>query len=110
MNILYKCRILICITAILIFNSCYSTKWAESGKHSELQSAPASIKEIFGGDSKLVMSCLAPGLKYQYDIAEKDEFYDSESRELIFTYPLMRLYPPSVDGSKFTRLRAVEGF
>ena len=67
-----------------LFTSCYSVKWADEDKKAN-RPAPVAIQQIFGGDFKLTMDCLSPGAQYKYDISEKDIFYDSPTKELVFT-------------------------
>lgn len=94
----FRLNITFGIVITLLLSSCYAVQWTETAKYEELQPAPSQIQDIFGGDLKLTMDCLSPGLEYEYDIAEKDKFYGSSTEELMFTSVDMYLHTKMPQG------------
>jgi hypothetical protein len=103
-----------CTIGVLIFSlvSCYSIKWSSANFPTENTTiagpvnttAPESIKAIFKKHPKgiIIVPVLSPGNSYNYDISEKDRFFDSPKKKLMFNKVTFQLVDEMPKGQVLT--------
>ncbi len=91
MSKLYFPNIKCMLFSMLLFSSCSSTKWVDSGLQTEWKAAPQQVRQIFDQYPNSIMTIEAesPGYDYDYDIAEKDQLYGMENEA--FTFETVRI-------------------
>jgi hypothetical protein len=104
--------LLLCVISASLFSlaSCYSIKWSaanfsnENTPSASLSTAPPAIRSIFKKHPKgvITLPVLSPGLAYNYDISEKDKFFDNKDKKLVFNKVTLELASEMPQGQILT--------